>query len=259
MIHDLNIENYSLEDILKLFKLNANYDKHDLLNVKKVLLKYHPDKTSAGLSPDYFIFLKSAYDMLSQLITTKQQLSDDNETISKLVLDDFFKKEKKIDFSVWFNKEFEKIKTEPSRGYEAWLRHDDESNCNKLAKKHDNSFINGAFIDDSEDLCFDSFSNNNTLAYQDLYDAHSQEVSDNSIINDEYEKSIRFTDTYSLRQYRETQDLTPLSDKSSNEIFQKNAILEKENDIRRKFHLLKEEKKHKENQNLFLKTLKNSI
>ena len=35
---DLNIENYNLNDILNLFKLNKNFDNNDLLRVKKIQL-----------------------------------------------------------------------------------------------------------------------------------------------------------------------------------------------------------------------------
>ena len=34
---DLNIDNYSLDDILNLFKLDINFDKEDIINAKKIL------------------------------------------------------------------------------------------------------------------------------------------------------------------------------------------------------------------------------
>ena len=51
---DLNINNYTLNDLLKLFKLSNNLTEEDLKNVKKQVLKTHPDKS--GLEPDIFRF-----------------------------------------------------------------------------------------------------------------------------------------------------------------------------------------------------------
>ena len=51
---DLNINNYTLNDLLKLFKLSNNLTEEDLKNVKKQVLKTHPDKSN--LPNDYFRF-----------------------------------------------------------------------------------------------------------------------------------------------------------------------------------------------------------
>ena len=49
---DLNINNYDLDDILNLFKLDYQFDIHDLKKAKKTMLKLHPDKSR--LDPKYF-------------------------------------------------------------------------------------------------------------------------------------------------------------------------------------------------------------
>ena len=51
---DLNIDNYELDDILKLFKIRVDFDESDLKRAKQIVLKTHPDKSK--LSPDYFLF-----------------------------------------------------------------------------------------------------------------------------------------------------------------------------------------------------------
>ena len=51
---DLNIDNYDLQDLLNLFKLDKNFNEEDLKQAKKIVLKTHPDKS--GLNPDYFRF-----------------------------------------------------------------------------------------------------------------------------------------------------------------------------------------------------------
>jgi hypothetical protein len=59
---DLDINNYDLYDLLKLFKLDSDYDESDLKNIKKLVLMTHPDKS--GLDKDYFLFYSNAYKIL---------------------------------------------------------------------------------------------------------------------------------------------------------------------------------------------------
>ena len=58
---DLNLYNYSLEDLLDLFKLDYNFDENDLKMAKKIALKTHPDKS--GLDKNVFLFFLKAYKM----------------------------------------------------------------------------------------------------------------------------------------------------------------------------------------------------
>ena len=56
---DTNIDNYQLEDILNLFKLDINFNQDDIERAKKKVIGLHP--SNSNLSEDYFIFFKSAY------------------------------------------------------------------------------------------------------------------------------------------------------------------------------------------------------
>ena len=42
---DLNIDNYEINDILKLFSLQPDYDSDDIKKAKHIVLKTHPDKS----------------------------------------------------------------------------------------------------------------------------------------------------------------------------------------------------------------------
>ena len=59
---DLNIDNYSLEDILSLFNIDYNFDENDMKNAKKIVLQSHPDKSN--LDKEYFLFFTKAYKYL---------------------------------------------------------------------------------------------------------------------------------------------------------------------------------------------------
>ena len=52
---DLNISNYSLNDIFNLFKIDVDFDEEEMRAAKKIVLMTHPDKS--GLDPKYFYFI----------------------------------------------------------------------------------------------------------------------------------------------------------------------------------------------------------
>ena len=49
---DLDLNNYELDDILNLFKLDYNFDEAALKQAKKIVLQTHPDKSK--LPKEYF-------------------------------------------------------------------------------------------------------------------------------------------------------------------------------------------------------------
>ena len=52
---DLNIDNYSLDDLLQLFKLPLDFHEEDLKRAKRLVLMTHPDKSN--LKKEVFLFL----------------------------------------------------------------------------------------------------------------------------------------------------------------------------------------------------------
>jgi hypothetical protein len=155
---DLNIENYSLDELLALFNLPQNYD---FTNLKQVFIKYvaplHPDKS--GLPSDYFIFYKKAYGILLNIYkmrnkntssSTKSNINyltsyndelKEYEEQHRLLAEKLLKSE---NFNDTFNKLFEdNVKTsEEVCGYEEWLRGNEENerptNYNILVKQRTN-------------------------------------------------------------------------------------------------------------------------
>lgn len=64
-VHNLNIQTYSLEEILGLFDLtNYSITIDQLKQAKKRVLMLHPDKSK--LEPKYFLFYKKAFDIVVQ-------------------------------------------------------------------------------------------------------------------------------------------------------------------------------------------------
>ena len=50
---DLNIDNYTLDDLLNMFELSHSFNKNDLKRAKRIVLKMHPDLS--GLPSEYFM------------------------------------------------------------------------------------------------------------------------------------------------------------------------------------------------------------
>ena len=134
---DLNIDNYNLQDLLNLFKLDRNFNEEDLKQAKKIVLKTHPDKS--GLDPDYFRFYSSAYKSIYKIWQFKNKeekgdktnttyTTDYDESEKNKMIDTYLSKEKinnSKKFNKWFNEQFEQNKMnreDESGGYGDWLK-----------------------------------------------------------------------------------------------------------------------------------------
>jgi hypothetical protein len=142
---DLDISNYNLQDILKLFKIPLNFTENDLKQAKSVVLKTHPDKS--GLDPDFFRFYSKAYKMLYSVwefrkkgdVNAGAKKNTDYSTYGddekRELLDQMFQTNEKFKnknhFNKWFNEQFERNKLSNDRegkGYEDWLRSTEDDN-----------------------------------------------------------------------------------------------------------------------------------
>jgi hypothetical protein len=136
---DLNLDNYTLDDILRLFKVPVRFTEVDLKKAKSIVLKTHPDKS--GLGPEFFIFYKRAYERLFSVwefrkkgdINAEDKKNTDYSTYGddekRELLDDVFRRNESMksskDFNRWFNEQFDKSNVQgecSTKGYEDWLR-----------------------------------------------------------------------------------------------------------------------------------------
>ena len=136
---DLNIDNYSREELYKLFGLknSAILTEENMKESKKIVLKTHPDKSR--LDNKYFIFFGKAYNKLKEIYEfqnkSNKKTTDTNEYYDSQnvqVLDKMFDMKKDLkdpkNFNEWFNKQFEKHKLEDTNedGYGSWLKSDED-------------------------------------------------------------------------------------------------------------------------------------
>lgn len=150
---DLDINNYELNDILRLFKLPVMFDDKHLKQAKITVLQMHPDKSK--LPKEYFLFFTKAYKILYEIYKVRfpdakkykedkfsytavidRELNQNKAKTAHNVEDreyhkteeEAYKKIQKMDstkFNSWFNDKFEKFRLhdeEQDNGYEEWFR-----------------------------------------------------------------------------------------------------------------------------------------
>ena len=285
---DLNIENYNLEDILNLFKLDINFDNNDLINAKKIVLKTHPDKS--GFDKDIFLFYCKAFRILKNIndFKNKEQkciyskyskneyVNDlDNETNEEIVKN--VMKNKKNNFNKWFNKLFEDLKLNDNQdnGYGDWLKSDNDlddekiNNLNtmhekienkkkihsQLVRKNDYKMMeyssNQSFLDGNDNYNSDVFSN---LSYQDLKNAHTETLI--PVCQDDYNNHLKFNNVNTYKQYRDNQNLKTLSKEESEKLLNKEYMKNEDIATNIAYKLLKEEEKNREKNKMWWSNLK---
>jgi curved DNA-binding protein CbpA len=137
---DLNIDNYSREELYNLFGLRVSMTlSEDIIKeCKKIVLKTHPDKSR--LDNKYFIFFSQSFKKLLGIYefqnkVNSKKTSDKNEyyrTDNSEILYQLFETNKELketkNFNQWFNSQFEKHRLEDpiESGYGNWLKSDED-------------------------------------------------------------------------------------------------------------------------------------
>ena len=246
---DLNIQNYDLEDVLNLFKLNYQFTEQNLKQAYKTVLKTHPDKS--GLDKEVFLFFKQAYSVLSKIYQFRnrkkecahqQDYSADVDAEKALLLQKLDGKSVK-DFNKWFNTMFEKTKVSDNavdNGYGDWYNNGEVENqkqvglqdmegefekrknqCKALIVQKDlmemgsNSGYNLS-RDAPDEYSSDIFSK---LKYEDLKKAHTETVI--PVTKEDFEKTKKFKSVESYKRHRASQITAPPSLQQSRDFLKK--------------------------------------
>ena len=272
---DLNIDSYSLDDILNLFHLTHSFNKSDLKQAKAQVLKTHPDKSK--LDKKYFLFFTKAYKILFKIYEFRNQ-SDARPTSyvsTTYVVDKDESKEKELEsikkkenFNEWFNDLFEKTQLSDlnsSTGYGDWLKSDDDcyqhkaknvsemnkeienkkKNIRELIPFQDIADMNGnggfSILEDENGFQSDVFS---SLQYEDLRKAHSESVI--PVTHEDYINKPKFKNVNDMQNFRSQQDTNPLSLEQSRKYLEQKETNETEMSTKRAFQLAKEYETSKE-------------
>ena len=246
---DLNINNYSREELYKLFglRLSITLSENIMKECKKIVLKTHPDK--CRLDNKYFLFFSQAYKKLlgiyefqnktnSKKSTDKSEYYDTNngQLLDKLFETNNDLKESKK-FNEWFNLQFEKHRLEDpiDSGYGNWLKSDDDIvftpniTKDKMAseiekrKKQVQTLTSYTGVNDmyastfggSSLMTYDSNFSSGTLfssdgmGYTDLRQAYVESVI--PVTEEDYQKTKKFSSVDEYKRHRDSSNIVPLS------------------------------------------------
>ncbi len=264
---DLNIDNYDLNDLLELFRLDFDFKENDLKRVKKTVMQTHPDKS--GLDKKYFLFFTSAYKIIFSIYNFRYK-SSNNQSTEYIVEKDEEKElllkeiKSKTNFNKIFNELFEKHRItneNEANGYGDWLKSDEgidtrTTTMNQMnetfenKKKEIQAIIPIRDIEDigqtsgQYDLTCDKpeyYSSDvfGKLQYDDLKRAHIESVI--PITHEDYLRRPKFKNVLEYQQQADYKDTTPISLSQSNEYFKQRQSFQDKNDVQRAYKLAKQE------------------
>jgi hypothetical protein len=281
---DLNIDNYTYEDILGLFHLNYNFDVNDLKSAKKIVLKTHPDKSK--LPNEYFLFYSKAYKMLYYVyeFRLKSKKSDDDKyenmtsetcEANSTLINQMNKKEK---FSVWFNRLFEQYYDKDENGYGEWLSQEDSNNTPKMSNMREmNEYIETKkqALSNEQSLIQQNFIQDIPTSGSNLLNEENEQYSSGNIFSKFQYEDLKKAHEETLipvsqdilktrRQYQNADELTRerkhtigiLSEEESNRILENKITKDNEVSSHRAFSLIKQEEETNKRNNLFWGQLK---
>lgn len=277
---NLDIDTYSLDDILTLFKLDSDFDEQGLRRARKTVLGTHPDKS--GLDKEYFLFFTKAYKILHSIhefksrsnscVSTDYIIQEDED--KKALVNDLLTHD---DFNRVFNELFEKNKLTQehhSSGHGEWLKSEEDidkrtatrANMNQMfdqkktelralvpmrevesLQAHGLCDITG---DEPEEFECDVFG---SLQYEDLRKAHTETVVP---VTDKDCSKNRFRSTEDLRNHRAAQDTTPLSLQQARKLLGEQKSMQNQNDIQRAYRLAKQDEESRKRNDAWLSSFK---
>ena len=281
---DLDLDNYSLDDLYHLFNINGNILNDETMKLaKQIVLKMHPDKSQ--LDSKYFLFFSKAYKRLYGIYEFQNKSSkkkNDKEDYfnesNKTILDNMFDKNKEFkdskNFNSWFNEAFEKgrLENHTEQGYGDWLKSDEgfisvnenvtKGNMNDVFEQKKkqiqsltlytgvtdmvSSSFGGSLLDGGNDYSSDN--------YTDLKQAYTETLI--PVTQEDYNNMQKFNNVSEYKAHRERVDVTPLSkEETERKLLQQQQDHDKHS-AALAFKYAKESEKAKEKQNGFWSDLK---
>ena len=242
---DLNIDHYSLEDLLTLFKLPQQFTEADLKEARKRVVAVHPDKS--GLDKEYFLFFHKAYSLLTSVYSFKRKaqanmyetqsfsdiLESMEETDKRLLAERF---SKNPSFSKEFNTLFDSLYRKEEDGYGDWLQSNDDLDQSFEERKKQSRAMVVSTIDAA-----------NTPYYSDLKSVYTVDT----VIGVSEEDYCRgFVTVEELKKDRSKQ-ITPLERGQAEQLLSMQEEEESRIATERAFRLLQEEKVNQKKEQTF--------
>jgi hypothetical protein len=243
---DLDIEHYSLQELLKLFKLNENFTSAEFKDARRIVHALHPDKCDKDIK--YYLFFKQAYSLLESVNSFKHKIEEnvDAHLTFNEIIDGMADHDKKQivdslsvnpDFNKEFNALFEKYYLkEDDTGHGDWLQSNEDMNVTYEDRKRQSRAIVVSTIDEAPK---DKFT--------DLKSAYTV----NSVLGvseDDYVQ--RYKNIQELKRERDTQ-ITPLNTEQASQQLAQQEERESRWATQQAFKYVKQTEKNKTQQQSF--------
>ena len=290
---DLNIDNYSREELFKLFGVsNVSLTEDVMKECKKLVLKSHPDKSR--LDEKYFIFFGKAYNKLKGIYEFQNKIqikktTDTNEYFDSNnanILSNIFEQKKHLkdpkNFNSWFNEQFDKHKLEDPNetGYGGWLKSDDDivftgnvskANMNSEIEKrkkqvqtlttyngvsdpYASTFGGSSLMAYDSNFTSGSLFSSDGMGYTDLRQAYVESVI--PVTEEDYQKTQKFRNVEEYKRHRDSAETTPLSkEEAMRQLYKENKQKDEES-AALAFYYAQQAEKAKKNQDNFWSGLK---
>ena len=281
---DLDLENYSLDDLYHLFNINQGIlSEQSLKSAKQIVLKMHPDKSQ--LDSKYFLFFSKAYKRLFSIYEFQNRSSkkefkesyDYYDDTNKIILDNFIENNKNIkdpkNFNNWFNNAFEKhrINNPIEDGYGEWLKSDEDyisinenvtkGNMNEIFEQKKKQIQSLTVYNGINDVFSSTFggslldgSDVGSSDYTDLREAYTQTLI--PVTMEDYNKIEKFNNLNEYKSHRDNINITPLSKEEAEKKLLYQQKQQDQHSAALAFKYAKETEKIKEKQKDFWSDLK---
>ena len=284
---DLNIDNYSVDDLFVLFSIKTKIlDDEIMKESKKIVLKTHPDKSN--LDSKYFLFFSKAYKRLFGIYefqnkSLKKEFKENDyyKSENTNLLDNVFEQNKDLknpkNFNTWFNEKFDKHKVnDEENGYGEWLKTDEgiydvgtvlKSDMNQEFEKQKKqiqgltiyngfneqyaSTFGGTILGQQNNFSSGNLFSNN---FTDLKQAYIETVI--PVTEEDYQNMPKFKNIEDYKNHRNNVNVNPLTKEDSlNKLYEQNKNTEQEG-IALAYYYAKQTEKSLEKNNLFWSELK---
>ena len=258
---DLNIQNYTFDDILKLFHLSMPILYEDLKTARKIVLKTHPDKSNLDVGV-YHFFVK-ALEILVYVYNFNNNSQGLRETMDEDIdeNDMKFSMMSKTDKEV-FNKKFNELfnetyvkSEEEEHGYEQMVVEYRNKDRNMALMKQDNpTEVTKTFnnITGQKPNDYNSDLNGGDLQYGDLCGV--QELQSDQLNEYAHERITLYKNIHDLKQQRSKQNITPVQ--NGNEILNQQSMDDNKISVTRAYAIAQQNEIKKERQKQALKQIK---
>jgi hypothetical protein len=291
---DLNLENYSREELYKLFGLNVSITLNEdiMKECKKLVLKTHPDK--CRLENKYFLFFSQAYKKLlniyefqNKTTTKKTNNTSEYQSENSEILDKMFETNKNLkdpkNFNSWFNTQFEKHRLEDpvETGYGSWLKSEEDivftptgitkdkmasemekrkkqvqtlTNYTGINESYASTFGGSSLMAYDSNFTSGSLFSNDGMNYTDLRQAYVESVI--PVTEEDYEKKQKFNSIDEYKRHRDSSNIVPLSkEEGMRKLYHQDKEKDQES-AALAFYYAQQEEKAKKNDNEFWSGLK---